>query len=166
MENYFLPPEMDFIHLRKCLDQYSLDSIFIRVIGSKGGQEKVNEKLEGRSLDFKLGKSGLSFFIDDKKVFRFPMKDWGTREEIGFVLEYERFYPDGKRVFLTHGKEPLDSSLPEPTRSILRNCVDDHYLEIYFKGRVNLQFYKWLQEPDFAIWTIADASSKPITQEQ
>lgn len=166
MEKYFLSPQFDFVHLRKCLDEYPLDSIFIRKIGSKGGEEKVRENLEGRSLDFKLGKSGLRFFIDDKKVFRFPMNSWGTRDNIGFILEYERFYPDGRQVFLSHGQEPYKIDLPEPKRSILRNCADDHYLEIYFKGRINLQFYKWLQEPDFALWTIADASYKPSKQEQ
>jgi len=160
MEKYFLPPEMDFVHLRKCIDTYTLDSIFIRGAGINSDKERVRENLAGRSLDFKLGKSGLKFIIDGKRAFKFSMKYWGTREDVGFVLEYERFYPDGQQVFLSHGQEPYKIDLPEPTRSILRNCADGHYLEIYFKGRVNLQFYKWLYKPDIALWTIAGADYK------
>ncbi len=46
MEKYFLHPELDFEHLRKCLDEYETDSIFIRWVGHKGGELKLMKNLE------------------------------------------------------------------------------------------------------------------------
>ena len=162
MEKYFLPTELDFKHLRKCLDEYEPDSIFIRQVGSKGECVRVDEQLEGRNLDFKKNKKGLTFLIDKKEVFHFPLKWWGTRKEIGFKLEYERFNKNGTQVFLSHGTNPYDPSLPEPSRSILKNCADDHFLEVYFKGRINLEFYRWLQAPHFALWKVMDKLYVPV----
>ncbi len=157
MEQYFMPRELDFENLRLCLDAYQTDSLYIRLVGAKGGDVKVNETLEGRTLDFHKDPSGLYFLIDSKEVFHFPLKDVGTRVGDGFSLAYERFEKiDGHErvVMLGTGIDPYDPNLPEPRRSFLRHIIDDHLVEIYFKGRVHLKFHSWFEEPHWKYWII------------
>ncbi|MBI2627060.1 MAG: hypothetical protein HYW77_02340 [Parcubacteria group bacterium] len=154
MEQYWMPKKLDFKNLRLCLDNYPADFLFIRLVGSAGGTVKVNEKLKGRMLDFKKDKSGLYLFIDSSKVFHFPLGDY----QKGFSLAYERIVPTedgiGKMVMLSHGIDPYDPSLPEPQRSFLRTVLDNHLVEIFFEGRVNLRFHSWWIKPHWKYWTI------------
>jgi hypothetical protein len=119
-----------------------------------GGTVKVNEGLEGRVLDFKKDKSGLYLLIDSIEVFHFPLNDY----QKGFSLAYERIEPTkdgvGRMVMLSHGIDPYDPSLPEPKMSFLRTVLDDHLMEIFFKGRVNLKFHSWWIKPDWKYWAI------------
>ena len=160
MEQYYLPIELDFANLRKCLDNYVAEKLFIRLVGSKGGTVKVDESLEDRSLDFRKDSSGLYFLIDTEKVFHFPLKEIGTRDGNGFSLAYERIKPTedgiGRMVMLPTGIYPYDPELPEPRRSILRHIFDEHLVEIYFKGRINLEFHSRWIKPHWKYWTIAD----------
>jgi len=149
-----MPKKLDFKNLRFCLDNYTPDFLYIRLKGASGGDVKVNEDLDGRKLDFKRNSSGLHLFIDSDEVFHFPLK----RYDKGFSLAYERVEPTedgvGRKVMLSTGINPYDSSLPEPRRSFLRNVLDDHLIEIFFKGRVNLKFHSWWIKPHWKYWTI------------
>jgi len=154
MEQYWMPKKLDFKNLRLCLDNYSADSLYIRLVGSAGGTVKVNEELGGRTLNFRKDKSGLYLIIDSIEIFHFLLKDY----QKGFSLAYERIKPTedgfGRMVMLSQGIDPYDSNLPEPKRSILRNVLDRHLVEIYFKGRINLKFHSWWIKPFWKYWTI------------
>lgn len=153
-EQYWMPKELDFENLRLCLDHYSPDVLYVRLVGSAGGAVKVNERLEGRTLDFKKNKSGLYLLIDSDEVFHFPLNNY----QKDFSLEYERIEPTedgiGKMIILQRGVDPYDPTLPEPTRSFLRTVLDRCLLEIHFKGRVNLKFHSWWIEPDWKYWVV------------
>lgn len=149
-----MPKELDFENLRFCLDNYLTDSLYVRLVGSKGGTVKLDEDLEGRTLDFRKSSFGLYLLIDSAEVFHFPLKDYDK----GFSLAYERIGQtangDEIMIMLGTGINPDDGNLPEPRRSFFRNCWDDHLVEIYFKGKINLKFHSWWQEPHWKYWTI------------
>lgn len=157
-----MPRELDFENLRVCLDNYESTRLFIRDCGgynSDGsyriqGLRKVDEELKGRKLDFRRDDSGLCFLIDSKEVFHFPLNDIGTRTDSGFALAYERFEEGGRMIMLSTGVDPDDANLPEPRSSLLRHMIDDHLLEIYFKGKIPLKFHSWWIKPDFKYWTV------------
>jgi len=161
MEQYWMRKKLDFRHLRFCIDNYFLDSLHIRLVGSAGGTVKVNENLEDRILDFRKNKSGLYLLVDSREVFHFPLKDYDK----GFSLGYERIRPTkdgiGRMVMLSHGVDPYDPSLPEPKRSILRIVLDYHLMEIFFKGRVNLKFDSWWIKSHWKYWTIDGPNTHP-----
>ena len=154
MEQYWIPKKLDFKNLRLCLDNYIADFLYIRLVGSRGGTVKVNESLEDWKLDFRKNKSDLYMLVDSKEVFRFPLKDY----QKGFSLAYERIEPTidgiGRRVYLSHGIDPYDPNLPEPRSSFLRIVLDNHLMEIFFVGRVNLKFHSWWDKPHWKYWTI------------
>ena len=130
-----MPKKLDFKNLRLCLDYYPLNYIYIRLVGSKGGTVKVNEGLIDKKLDFRKNKSGLHLLVDNTELFHFPLQ---TGYDKGFSLAYERIEPTkdgiGRMIMLSQGINPYDPSLPEPKRSILRQVLDDHLLEIFFTG--------------------------------
>ena len=175
MEQYQLPKKLDFKHLRLCLDNYQAERLFIRDCGGydeKGryrmqGLTKVSEILEGKTLDFRKNKSGLYFLIDSDEVFHFPLKDYKSEFTKGFSLAYERIEPTedgiGRMVCLSTGIDPYDPNLPEPRRSFLRNVLDDHLMEIFFNGRVDLKFHSWWEELHWKYWQIA--KSRPTKQQ-
>lgn len=146
-----MPKKQDFHILRLCIDNYQPDFLYIRLVGSMGGTTKVNESLEGRTLDFRKDKSGLYMLIDSKEVFHFPLKNY----QKGFSVAYERFYDDG-RMYIPYGipDDPYNPELPEPQRTFLRQVLDDHLMEIFFKGRIGIKFHSWWQKPHFKYWTI------------
>ena len=154
MEQYWMPKKLDFKNLKFCLDNYTADFLYIRLAGSMGGTVKVNKNLKGRVLNFKKNESGLYLLIDSKEIFHFPLKDY----QKGFSLAYERVEPTadgiGRMVMLSHGIDPYDPSLPEPQRSFLRIVLDDHLMEIFFKGRVNLKFHSWWKKSHWKYWTV------------
>jgi hypothetical protein len=160
MEQYWMPKELDFENLRLCLDNFKVDHLFIRLKGSSGGTVKVNENLDNKILDFRRDSSGLYFLIDSEEVFHFPLNDYNSEYSKGFSLAYERIEPTedgiGRMVMLGTGIDPYDSDLPEPRSSFLRHVLDDHLLEIFFKGRIDLKFHSWWQEPHWKYWTIAE----------
>lgn len=157
-----MPKRLDFRNLRLCLDNYAADFLYIRDCGgvredgkySCHGRVKVNESLEGKTLDFRKDKSGLHLLIDSNEVFHFPLQ----RYDKGFSLAYERIQPTedgiGVMVCLSTGVYPYHHTLPEPRRSFLRNVLDDHLIEIFFKGRVHIKFHSWWQKPHWKYWTV------------
>ena len=161
-----MPKKLDFKHLRLCLDNYQANQLFIRDYGGydDGGKyrirglTKVNESLEGRTLDFRNDNSGLYLLIDSNEVFHFPLKDYDSEYTKGFSLAYERIEPTedgiGRMIMLSTGVDPYDPNLPEPRMSLLRNVLDDHLVEIFFNGRVNLKFHSWWKKPYWKYWKV------------
>jgi hypothetical protein len=162
MEQYYLPKELDFENLRKCLDNYSPTFLYIRDCGGirengkydPSGMPKVIKKLKNKTLDFKKDDSGLYMLVDYKEVFHFPLKNY----EKGFSLEYERIKTTKEgleeMIMLSHGSNPYDPNLPEPRKSTLRAMLDDHLMEISFKGRINIEFHSWWDKPYSKYWNI------------
>lgn len=154
-----MPKEDDYQNLRKCLDNYSAERIYIRDCGgiredgkySIQGLQKVNEDLEGRVLDVKLVKEGFLFLIDNSEIFLF--ENWECSDK-GFSLGYERREEDGREIHLPCGINPDDPKLPEPERSKLRHNNLDHLLEIYFPGKIPLKFHSWMEKPYWKYWEI------------
>jgi hypothetical protein len=152
MEQYWMPNKLDFKNLRLCLDNYTADFLYIRLVGSMGGTVKVNESLKNRALDFRKNKSGLHLLIDSDEVFHFPLEDY----QKGFSLAYERIFDDG-RMHIPGGisDNPYDPNLPEPKRSFLRIVLDGHLAEIFFQDRVNIKFHSWWDKPYWKYWTVS-----------
>jgi hypothetical protein len=164
MEQYQLPKELDFQHLQLCIDEYTPTNLFIRDCGairengrySAQGLKKVDQRLKNRILDFSVGENSLEMLIDNESVFSFVL-DEGYHK--GFSLAYHRVEKDGTGVMLPTGVDPYDSSLPEPTSSLLRIILSDenyisHMMEIEFDGRVHLAFHSWWEEPHWKYWKI------------
>ena len=154
-----MPKEQDMNNLRLCLDEYRANHVYIRLVGSCGGIMKVDEKLsKKKTLDFRRDEMGLYMLINDAEVFHFPLKDYSK----GFSLQYLRFRKvrcgnkmiDQELVAAT-GIDPYDSSLPEPKTSVLRTVLDDHLMEIGFKGRINIKFHSWWIESHWKYWAVA-----------
>ena len=161
-EQYWMPKRLDFRNLRMCLDNYKAEQLYIRDCGGVRedgkyhceGMVKVNQSLEGKTLDFRKAGSGLYMLVDSREVFHFPLQDY----QKGFSVEYERIIPTedgiGRMVMLGTGIAPYDSSLPEPRRSFLRQVLDGHLMEIFFTGRIHLKFHSWWQKPHWKYWTV------------
>lgn len=160
MEQYGMPKKLDWKNLRFCIDNYSANFLYIRLVGSAGGTVKVNESLKGKNLNFKKNKFGLYLLINSNEVFHFPLKDY----QKGFFLAYERIEPTkdgvGRMIMLSHGIDPYDPVLPEPKRSFLRIVLDRHLMEIFFEGRINLKFHSWWIKPHWKYWTIVKPTKK------
>lgn len=76
MEQYWMPKKLDFENLRLCIDNYSANFLYIRLVGSAGGTVKVNKNLRDGGFDFRKNKSGLYLSVDSEEVFHFPLKDY------------------------------------------------------------------------------------------
>ncbi len=158
MEQYLLPKGLDFEHLRICLDNYVAEELFICDCGgwNPDGIMKVNKNLAGKTLDYQKNSSGLYFLVDGEEVFHFSSRGIGTRKRLGSTLAYERTQPAedeiGRLVMLGLDIDPYDPHFPEPKRSVLRYGLDDHLLEIFFAGRIHLQFHS--KKGPFEFWTI------------
>jgi len=92
--------------------------------------------------------------VNSKDAMHFPLEGYDDDPK-GFSVAYERFNKDGSMVMLSHGVDPYDKSLPKPRRSLLRHALDDHLVEIFFKGRIDIEFHSWMFRPHFKYWTIA-----------
>jgi hypothetical protein len=134
-----MPKEMDYENLRRCLDNYHAEKIFIREMGSCGGKTKLRESLEGKTLDMHHSDEGLSVLIDGEEVFHLPPHN-GDK---GFSLIYERTDEEGIKIYLPTGIDPDDPKLPEPDCSKLRNDYGTLLLEITYKGRIPLKFHSY-----------------------
>lgn len=158
MEQYWMPKKLDFKNLRRCIDNYEANELFIRLVGSKGGTVKVSENLEDKMLSFRKDNSGLYFFVDSKEVFHFQLQGYYQDDVKGFSLAYERVQKINgvdRLIMLGTGINPYDNKLPEPKRSFLRHVLDDHLLEIYFAGRVHLKFHSWWdKESRWMYWAV------------
>ncbi|MCK9344681.1 MAG: hypothetical protein M0P64_00965 [Candidatus Pacebacteria bacterium] len=156
MEKYLVPKRLTLASVTKCLKTYEVDHLFIRLMGSKGGTVKADERLQGKKLVVLHNKSTIRFIVNKKEVCRLPLKEFleDIEDRQGLQVAYERFDRNNNMVFLPTGVDPYDPNLLEPRRSILRLAIDWHLVEIYFKGRVHLKFHSWWIEPHFGLWAI------------
>ena len=165
MEQYWMPKALDFENLRYCLDNYETDSIFIRLVGSSGGTVKVyrsriddrhsiDKPLDFQVLDFKKNNSGLHMIIDNSEVFQFPLKNYNDNYQKGFSIGYNRVDDKGRKILLQRGIDPDDPELPTPIQSTFRTVIDNHLMEIDFKGKIPLEFHSWWDEPHWKYWTV------------
>ncbi|MDE1970512.1 MAG: hypothetical protein KGI50_02965 [Patescibacteria group bacterium] len=149
-----MPKRLDVKNLQLCLGAYIPTHILIRLVGSAGGTVKVDQDLRGKTLRFRKDKTGLYLFIDAQEVFHFPLKDY----QKGFSLGYERIEPTedgvGRMIVLSREVDPYAPNLPEPRWSFLRIVLDNHLMEIFFEGRVNLKFHSWWVKPRWKYWVI------------
>jgi hypothetical protein len=171
MEQYQLKKSMDIKNLELCIREYVPDYLFIRDCGGVRedgkyhceGMEKVGESLEGKTLGFRKSKDGLYILVDQKEVFHFPLDNYSK----GFSLAYERTFPDG-RMHIPYGisDDPYNPKLPEPKRSFLRDVIDNHLIEIFFKGRIGIKFHSWWNKPHWKYWTIISAEESKKMQNE
>ena len=156
MEQYELAQETVYKDLKYCLKNYKAKSIFIRLVGFRGGTIKVNETIENKTLNIKKVPKGLSILIGGSKVFLYKQdKTWGQ----SFSLAYERI-KDGRYgklvVMLPEGINPEDPNLPPVNTSFFRSVNFDHLLEIYFEGKIPLKFHSWWdKEKNWKYWRVA-----------
>lgn len=150
-----MPKKLDWVNLRKALNEYEPENIFIRLMGSAGGTTKVDENVKKGELNFKKNKSGVYMIVREKEVFHFPLNDYDK----GFSIGYERIEPTedgvGRLVMLSHGENPDDPNLPEPRTSMFRTVLDRYLMEITFKGKIKLKFHSWWNKPYWKYWTLA-----------
>jgi len=153
MEQYWIPKNLDFENLRFALDNYNPDSIFIRNVGSYGGNVLFKDSLENKKLDFKKTKNNLLLLIDSKEKFNISLEEYNKEKGKGFSLAYEREDKEGKYVFVNELINPYDSRFSEPFCSVLRNVFDNKLFEISFPGRVHLRFYR-MNDASFPYYVI------------
>ena len=136
MQQYLMPRELDYQNVRKCLDNYVPTKIYLRLMASMGGTVKVDETLEGRTLDILEVDDNWSFLIDGSEVIRLSPREtrWGVS------MAYEVTDGNGCKVYSTT-IAPDDPAFPEAQESVLRYDLEWHLLEITFKGRIPLQFH-------------------------
>jgi len=137
MEQYEIAKDKLFDDLKYCLENSPVARIYIRGVGSRGGGVEVDEQLEDKVLDIEQVDEGISILIDGKQVFLYEQdEEWGK----DFAVAYERVGDDGVMIFLPRGYNPNDPNLPEPRKSKFHGANNDFYMEIYFKGRIPLEF--------------------------
>ena len=154
-----MPKELDFKNLRMCIDNYIPTFLYIRLVASVAADQgreafKIGENLEGKIFDFKKNESGLYLLVNSQEVFHFPLNDY----QKGFSLAYERIKPTkdgiGRIIILREGVNPYNPLLPEPRKSTLRIALDNHLMEIDFKGRIDLKFHSQGKEHYWNYWTV------------
>lgn len=152
-EQYQLHYSIGNRNLVRLLKSTSPFSIFIRQIGSLGGETMVKEKLQDRKLLVRSIKDGLDFYIDAQKVFHFEQRDNHDRQH---SVVYERVDSRGVIILPSTGINPSDSNLPEPRTSEIHGSNSEYYWEIAFQGRVPLKFHSKPKPGDraFNYWQI------------
>jgi hypothetical protein len=151
MEQYHIPIELEFENFRFCLDNYTPNHLFIKECET--GQIKVDEDLEGKTLDFKKDEKGLHILINDNEVFNFPENNYGMSFSLRYVRMRQSEDGSGPHLY-ERGNNPYHHSLPEPKLSVLTHYFDEHLFELSFPGRIDLKFHS---KDSFAFsnyWTI------------
>ena len=125
-------------------------------MASRGGTVKVDENLEGRTLDILEKSDQWSFHIDGLEVICFT-KD----ARLGVSMAYEITDENGYKVYTTT-ITPDDPAFPEAQESVLRYDLEWHLLEITFKGRIPLKFHS--EREGFKYWCV-DANTNTNTDD-
>ena len=131
MGQYMLNKKDDFQNLNLALNQYKIHSINISPFSLGNRTEHLHKKLQNKQFNFTKEK-GLTFYIENKKWFNFPLK----KNRGGFKIEYQ---DEKHRRLWIPDYNPNDPTLPKPTYSSLGKVVDDLLLEIYFKGKIKIE---------------------------
>lgn len=123
---YQMSKRLDCRNLKKCLEQYgkSVEKIIIKAVNMS--TPKVEENLEGKTLEIERYNSGIRVMAGNSEIFQFLLKKYLR----GFSIKHE----DGK--------------------SVLYNCIDNHNIEVYFKVDIPVEFYKWNKNNTQKYWNI------------
>jgi len=131
MEQYELNPETIYGDMLHCLKNYEAINLFVRLRGSVGGDIKIDENLERKTLAVDEVLEGLSFLVDGKKIYVHEEDDFWKRR---FSLAYD-----------TEDK-PI---------SVFRSANGNYLLEITFKGKIPLKFHSWMdEEAGWKYWVV------------
>jgi hypothetical protein len=151
MEQYEIPPNVCNRTIQAAIQYFEPEYLFIRWVGSMGGEVEVSEGLKGKKLNVRYLKMGFEFSIDSvsRFLFKFSTSPAIPRYTFGkkWALAYERFtksgtidviwmastgYPYSGEIYTG----PDDPRLPEPRSTMLRCANDSHLAEITFKGKI------------------------------
>ncbi|HQL67132.1 MAG TPA: hypothetical protein PK151_06250 [Caldisericia bacterium] len=130
MSQFWMNAKDDFMNLKYCIDNFECVDVFIRLMGSMGGDIIVNQTMTGKVLTA-TNEDGIKLFIDGKEVFHHT----GTTDFKGWSVEYREDIFD-MPCDIVHP----DDECPELFQSTLRNIWNEYFLvEISFKGRIPLE---------------------------
>ena len=143
--------KLDFENLRYCLDNYTAEFLFISLKGSYGGMTKYRKEISKNNLDFEKKASSLKMYVDDIKVFTFPLKNYDK----GFNIEYERRDKNGRSINIQDILDDPDrTDLPKVNKSIFKIVLDKYLMEIDFQGKIKLEKHSWYDKPYTHYWTV------------
>lgn len=132
MGQYMLKNSKDFIELKNAIKNYKAHSILISPFSMGDRTELIKVCLENKIFEFSI-KNNLSFFANKKKIISL-IPDKPRRP---FKIEYQD--KNFARLWINN-YHPMDSHLPIPTYSTLRNVIDDLLIEIRFKGKIKIKY--------------------------
>jgi hypothetical protein len=151
MEQYELPPQKCYDMLTWALKNFAAESVYIRLVGSRGGTVKVNEPLERKRLSIKRRRDGLQILINSKEVFLFKTTSIRKNSRISgkcWAIAYFRVDKQNRMHYASTGypnlREPQytgpdDPKLPEVKKTIFRAVNLDHLIEIVFSGKIPIK---------------------------
>ena len=137
--------------LEKCLEQTSVENLFIRKIGSMGGDLIFRKDLNGETFEFTFEKdSEIRFFIEGEEVWR--ASDIG-RFKKGFSIEFRE--PEGFNMPYLYVVTPDDEEIREDCLTCLRIVWEDQLVEISFFGKIKLERDGWYdKEKTWQMWRV------------
>jgi len=148
MEQYQILVKRYFKNIQKALKNFQVEFLFVRFIGSQGGEVIISENINGKKLTVYRNKKVLVLKLDREKIFVYEIKKLkpisiGNR----WFLAYQRF--DSKdRMLHSHAGYPNqfepytgpdDPKLPEIRNTILRSCNEHYLIEITFSGKIPIK---------------------------
>lgn len=142
--------------LKEALQKYKTEYINIRPFSLGYETTTKRENLEGKILSYQTN-NNLELYIGKKLFHTFPLKKQGDK---GFSFEYQ----DGKnmrleQIYSEHSPEVF--SKEDVKTTALRLVIDDLLLEIYFKGKIELE--RDIQENDeVEYWKIKNENPQKL----
>ena len=166
MEQYEIPARSCNVTLQTALRYCKPERIFIRYVGSRGGETVIDENLIGKTLELTETIDGFEIRINGDKKFLFGFwKDdrlkiwWGK----SWAVAYKRIDKDG-RMIMAHAcypnpydpyDGPDDPRLPNPVETHLRAVNRTQYIEILFPGKIPIKrSYVMIKSANWHYWTI------------
>ncbi len=172
MEQYEIEQRFLFRCIKKAVTHFNPEYVYIRFVGSQGGEVVVSEKLKGRKLEVVREKKGLGIIVGGEKKFLYEFEDKSLISGKKWSVAYERRRFDSKdpkmaKIGIMHYAScgypnplepytgPEDPLLPPVYKTILRS-VNRHYLiEITFPGKIPIKKYRKMSYyPDWFYWII------------
>lgn len=172
MEQYEIEPRFFFRCIKKAVSHFNPEYIYIRFVGSKGGEVVISEDLRNKKLEIVRNKKGLNILIDGEKKFLYEIADkaslsgksWGVAYErrrfdskypmlakIGIMHYAHCAYPNPYESYTGHD----DPRLPPVYRTILRSVNLNYLIEITFPGKIPIKKYREMPEyEDWFYWII------------
>lgn len=171
MEQYEILPSRYFSNIQLALKHFKVEEIYIRLRGSLGGTVIISKNLKNKKLAITRKKNGLNIIIDGKKVFFYRTRISKLNRLSGgerWAIAYERFYGDGRKHFLYPDEwewyqknGPLDSTLPQIKKTILRSC-NDYLIEIIFSEKIPIK--KLSLVPGHQNWYYWELNTEKISE--